>query len=208
MRGERGTSSKAKLRKLFVSLIIEGLICLICLASVSFALVTYAKALTISPMQQLSVGTATATWTIYVNEVNQVRYMPGGFSEPTLSTGDTSTYAFKVATNANNVCAVKVELTSAMDVSKFSQFDITVLSSTAKGTWSTAPLYAAPTGGATKAFINGLIPGDAAYIHQDASTTKYYLIQVTYTYDPSADNTQTQIPATFMFTPFAQASFA
>ncbi len=199
-------SNKAKLRKLTVSLIIKGLICLICLASVSFALVTYTNALTISPTHQLSVGTATATWTIYVNEVNQVRYMPGGFSTPTLSTGEPSTYAFKVLTNADNVCAVKMELTSAMDASKFSQFDITVLSSTADGTWSAEPLYAASTSGTTKAFINGLMPGDAAYIHQDASTTKYYLIQVTYTYNPSADNTQ--IPATFTFTPFTQASFA
>jgi hypothetical protein len=132
--------------------------------------------------------------------------MPGGFSEPTLNTGDTSTYAFKVVTNANNVCAVKVELTSAVNPSNFPQFDITVLSSTTGGTWSSEPLYVASTGGATKAFINGFIPGAAAYIHQDTSTTKYYLIQVTCTYVPSADNTQ--IPATFMFTPFAQASFA
>ena len=88
----------------------------------------------------------------------------------------------------------------------FPNFEITVLSSAAGGTWSKENLYAASTGGTTKVLINGLMPGDAAYIHQDASTTKYYLIQVTYTYDPSADNTQ--IPASFMFTPFTQVSFA
>ena len=127
-------SNKTKLKKIQILLIIKGLICLICLASVSFALVTYAHALTVSPTQQLSVGMTTANWTSYVNEVNKIRYMPGGFSEPTLNTGEPSTYAFKVVTNANNVCAVKVELTSTIDVGKFSKFDITVLSSTAGGT--------------------------------------------------------------------------
>ena len=198
-------SNKAKLRKLSVSLLVKGLICLICLVSVTFALGTYTNALTLSPTQQLSVGTTTATWTIYVNEVNQTRYLPGGFSEPTLSPGDTSTYAFKVVTNANNGCAVEVELTSAMNASKFSQFDITVLSSMAGGTWSAEPLYTNPTGTATTASINGLIQGDTAYIHQGGSTTNYYAIQVTYSYNLVADNTQ--IPMTFEFTPLPQASF-
>ncbi len=208
MRREKYMSNKNKLKKLPRSLIIKGLICLICLASVSFALLTYANALTLSPTTQFNAGTSTASWIIYVNEVNQARYMPGGFSEPTLNTGDTSTYAFKVVTNANNVCAVKVELTSAMDETEFPNFEVTILSSTGQGGWSTEPLYASSTGGTTKAFINGLIQGDAAYIHQGVSTTKYYLIQVTYTYVPSADNSQTHIPASFMFTPFTQASFA
>jgi hypothetical protein len=131
--------------------------------------------------------------------------MPGGFSEPTLSSGDTSTYAFKVVTNANNGCAVEVELTSAMNASKFSQFDITVLSSVTGGTWSAEPLYTNPTGTATTASINGLIQGDTAYIHQGGSTTNYYAIQVTYSYNLVADNTQ--IPMTFEFTPLPQASF-
>ena len=100
-----------------------------------------------------------------------------------MNTGDTSTYAFEVVTDANKECAVEVELTSAMDASKFSNFDITVLSSTAGGTWSAEPLYTAPTGTTTMPSIDGLTQGAAAYIHQDISTTKYYEIQVTYSYD-------------------------
>lgn len=198
-------TNKGRLLKLFVSLGSKGVLCLICLASVAFALVTYTSSVTIYPTQQLSVGTTTASWTIYVNEVNQIRYMPGGFSEPTLSTGDTSTYAFKVVTDANKVCAVKVELTSAMNASKFSNFDITVQSSTG-GAWGAETLYAASTGGTTKDSINGLTQGDAAYVHQVASTTKYYEIQVTYSYDKVDDTTP--IPVTFQFTPLPQGNFS
>ena len=190
--------NKGKITKLFVSLGIKGILCLICLASVGFALVTYTNAVTISPTVQLSVGTATASFTIYVNEVNQARYIPGGFSEPTLNTGDTSTYSFKVVTDANKVCAVKVDLTSAIDESKFSNFIITVRSSTGES-WGAETLYTASTGETTKASINGLTLDDAAYIHQAVSTTKYYEIQVTYSYDKVSDNTQ--IPVTFRFTP-------
>ena len=155
-------------------------------------------------MVQLGVGTTTAAWDIYVNDVNQIRYMPGGFTEPTLDTGDTSTYAFKVVTDANRVCAVKVTITSQMDNTKFSNFEITVLSSTG-GAWGAETLYAAPTGGTTKASIDGLTQGDAAYIHQPISTTKYYEIQVTYSYDLVSNNTQ--ISVTFQFTPLPQAGF-
>jgi hypothetical protein len=187
-----------------VSLGVKGVLCLICLSSVCFALVTYTSSVTISPMVQLGVGTATASWNIYVNEVNQSRYMPGGFSEPTLNTGDTSTYAFKVVTDANKVCAVKVTITSQMDNTKFSNFNITVLSSTG-GAWGAETLYAASTGSTTKTSIDGLTQGDAAYIHQAVSTTEYYEIQVTYSYDLVSDNTQ--IPVTFQFTPLPQAGF-
>lgn len=197
--------NKGKITKLFVSLGITGIFCIICLASVGFALVTYTNAVTISPTVQLSIGTTTASWTIYVNEVNQARYMPGGFSEPTLNTGDTSTYSFKVVTDANKVCAVKVDLTSEMNQSKFSNFIITVRSSTG-GSWGEETLYAASTGATTKASTDGLIPGDAAYIHQAVSTTKYYEIQVTYSYDKVSENTQ--IPVTFRFTPLPQDGFS
>ena len=115
--------NKRKILKLFASLGIKGVLCLICLficlASISFALVTYTSTVTITPTVQLSVGTTTASWTIYVNEVNQVQYMPGGASATTLNTGDTSTYAFEVVTDANKVCAVEVELTTAMDPPNF-----------------------------------------------------------------------------------------
>ena len=201
--------NKRKILKLFASLGIKGVLCLICLficlASISFALVKYTSTVTITPTVQLSVGTTTASWTIYVNEVNQVQYMPGGASATTLNTGDTSTYAFEVVTDANKVCAVEVELTTAMDPTKFSNFDITVLSSTAGGSWGPETLYTAPTGSATMASINGLTQDAAAYIHQGLSTTKYYEIQVTYSYD-LVDNT-TPITATFQFTPLPQNGF-
>jgi len=196
--------NKSKLRKLFVALGIKGVICLICLTSISFALVTYTNVVTITPTVQLTNGASTATWTIYVNQVAQVQYTPGGSSEPTLNTGNTNTYAFKVVTDANKVCAVKVEITTPVDEAKFSQFDITVLSSTT-GTWGEETLYAGSTGTTTTASINGLTPEASAYIHQDISTTKYYVIQVTYSYDLVDENTQ--IPVTFVFTPLPLSGF-
>jgi len=140
-----------------------------------------------------------------VNDVNQIRYLPGGSTEPTLNTGDANTYAAKVVTDANKVCAVKIELTSAMDPAKFSNFNIVVRSSTG-GAWADETLYAASTGATTKSFINGLTSGDAAYIHQAASTTKYYEVKVTYSYD-KVDATA-QVTATFQYTPLPQDSFA
>jgi hypothetical protein len=192
------------LLKLFVSPTLKVVLCLICLVAVAFALVIYTGSVVITPVQQLTVGAPTASWNIYVNEVNQVRYMPGGFSEPTLSPTDTSTYAFKVVTDSYKVCAVEVQLSSAMNASEFSNFTITVLSSTG-GSWAQEPLYAAATGSTTKEYINGLVPGDSAYIHQVVSTTEYYLIQVTYSYD--LVNATSQIPMTFQFTPLPQNGF-
>jgi hypothetical protein len=198
---------KSKLVKLFVSLGINGIICIICLASVAVALVNYQGTVTTSPTRQLTVGTISDAWTIYVNEVNQVRYVPGvpdQFTLPTLDTGDTGTYSFKVVTDANKVCAVKVELVTAMDPLKFSRFDITVSSSTG-GAWGTETLYAGSTGGTTKAAVDGLIQGDAAYVHQANSDTKYYEIKVTYSYDKIDNNTQ--IPVVLELTPLPQNDF-
>jgi hypothetical protein len=197
-------ANKRKLYKLFMSLGVKGALCLICLVAVGFSLVTYTSSVVISPMEQLSVGERNASWNIYVNEVNQTRYMPGGFSEPTLNPSDTSTYAFRVVTDSNKVCAVEVQLSSAMNASEFSNFEITVLSSTG-GSWGQEPLYAASTGTTAKAYIDGLVQGSTAYIHQDVSTVKYYLVQVTYSYD--LVNQTSQIPMTFQFTPLPQDGF-
>jgi hypothetical protein len=120
-----------------------------------------------------------------------------------LAPSDTSTYAFEVVTDANKVCAIEVELTSAMDPSKFSSFDITVLSSPSGGAWTAANLYTGPTGSTTTPSIDGLTQGAAAYIHQGLSLTMYYEIQVTYSYD--GDNTP--LTATFQFTPLPLNSF-
>jgi hypothetical protein len=197
-------ANKRKLKQFFSPAVKVALV-LICLAAVAFALVIYTGSVVINPVEQLSVGASSSSWNIYVNEVNQVRYMPGGFAEPTLNPSDTSTYAFKVVTDSYKVCAVKVQLSSAMNASEFSNFEITVLSSTAGGAWAQEPLYAASTGATTKAYIDGLVPGDAAYIHQAISTVKYYLIQVTYSYD--LVNATSQIPVTFQFIPLPQDTF-
>ncbi len=197
-----------KFLKIFTSLGIKGVLCIVCLAIVSlslvFSLVTYTSTVNISPFEQLSVGQPTASWTIYVNEVNQVRYIPGEFTEPTLNPSDTSTYAFKVVTDTHKVCAVKLQLASAMDPAKFSNFEVTVLSSTG-GAWTQEQLYTGATGSNTKAYVDGLVQGDAAYVHQELSTTSYYLVQVTYSYDLL--NQTSTIPVTFQFTPLPQDSF-
>lgn len=194
---------KSKLFKLFLSLGIKGIVCILCLASMAVALVTYTAQITATPTVQLTQGSTTAAWTLYVNEVDQVRYMPGGLTEATLNTGDTATYCFKVVTDANKVCAVKVELTTAMDPAKFSKFDITVRSSTGDA-WGAETLYAASTGAGTKAAIDGLA-SDAGYIHQAVSSTNYYEVKVTYSYD-LVDNS-TAIPITLRLTPLPQDSF-
>jgi hypothetical protein len=198
---------KSKLLKLIVSLGIKGVICIVCLASVGFALVTYDGTVTTTPTQQLTVGTIDSAWKIYVNEVNQVRYVPGDpdqFTLPTLNTADTGTYSFKVVTDANKVCAIKVGLTTAMDITKFSKFDITV-SSSSGGAWGAETLYAASTTGTTKAAVNGLVQDDVAYIHQTTSATKYYEIKVTYSYDLVDDNTA--IPVHLQLVPLPQNDF-
>ena len=196
---------KSKLFKLLVALGVKGILCIVCLASVGTALVTYSIVITATPIAQFTQGSTTASWSLYINEVDQVRYVPGGFTEPTLDTGDTGTYCFKVVTDANKVCAIKVELESAVDDEKFSRFDITVRSSTG-GAWGAETLYSASTGVDTKAAIDGLTAADAAYIHQPVSTTKYYEVVVTYSYD--LVDTTTEIPITVKLTPLPQDSFA
>jgi len=47
------------------------------------------------------------------------------------------------------------ELTSAMDQTKFSSFDITIVSSTTGGTWNAETLYTSATGTTTLASLNG-----------------------------------------------------
>lgn len=191
-------------RKLLTILGVKGILSVASLTAIALALVVYTVAVTVNPTQQFTVGAPSASWTVYVNDVNQVRYLPGGFTEPTLDTGDSSTYAFKVVTDANKVCAIKIQLTSAVDGSKFSNFNITVRSSTG-GAWSDETLYAGNTGATTKSYVNGLTGGDSGYIHQAASTTNYYEVKVTYSYD-NVDETA-QVTVTFQYTPLPQDNF-
>jgi hypothetical protein len=191
-------------RRIISLLSIKGIICIVFVIAVGIALVVFTASVTVNPARQISTGAITASWDIYVNEVNQARYLPGGFSEPTLNTGDPSTYASKVVTDSNRVCAVKIELTSAVDSSKFSNFNITVRSSSG-GAWSAETLYASASGATTKSYIDGLTPGDSGYIHQTTSTTKYYEMKVTYSYD-KVDETD-QLTVVFQYTPLPQDSF-
>ncbi|MEM2107820.1 MAG: hypothetical protein QXL10_00850 [Candidatus Bathyarchaeia archaeon] len=180
------------------------MLCVASLTMIAFALVTYTASITVNPVKQFSIGATSDTWTVYVNEVDKMRYLPGGSSQPTLDPNSVSTYAFMVGTDANQVCAVKIELTSAVSSSKFSKFQITVKYWTGAA-WADETLYAAPTGSTTKPYIDGLTSGDAGYIHQGVSTTRYYLVVVTYSYDVT--DATSQISATFQYTPLPQASF-
>lgn len=191
-------------RKLLAILGVKGILSVASLTTIALALVVYTAALTVNPAQQFTIGATSDSWTVYVNDVNQARYFPGGFSQPTFDAGNTSTYAFKVVTDANKVCAVKIELTSAINSSKFSSFTITAQWWIGTA-WADATLYDAATGTTPKASINGLTGGDTAYIHQATSATTYYLIKVTYSYD-LVDAT-TQVTATFRYTPLPASAF-
>jgi hypothetical protein len=193
---------------------IVGIVALLLISTllVTVALVMYQSNVASTPTKQLTLGAAaTAEWTFYVNEVNQAKYMPGvnisGIVQPTFSASDTSTYAFKVVTDSNKVCAVKINLLAPVDALLFSNYDVTVMAcNTTEGftTWASVPLYAAATG-TTTATLSGLTPDGAAYIHQDLSNTDYYLVVVHYSYDLL--DTNTAISTAFVYTPLPQNSF-
>ena len=191
-------------KKLVAILGLKGFLCLASMTMIALALVTYTATVTITPTQQFTIGATSDSWTVYVNDVDEVRYLPGATSEPTFDSGDSDTYAFTVVTDADKVCAVKIELTSAVDDTKFSKFEITAEYWDGSA-WSTEPLYNAATGSTTISYIDGLTSGDAGYIHHAVSTTRYYLIVVTYSYD--LVDTTTSITVDFEYTPLPQDSF-
>jgi hypothetical protein len=170
-----------KLRKI---LSFKVIICLTVFISLAVALVSYQAEINITPVQQFVTGTTTASWNVYVNQVNIPCYLPGGTSQPTLDTGDSSTFAFKATTDENQVMAVKIELVETVDSATFSKFDITVLSWTGSS-WTPVTLYNAASGTTTKANIDGTNATDIGYVHQAISTTAYYLVKATYSYDKS-----------------------
>jgi hypothetical protein len=186
------------IRKIGLILGLKGILAVSSLITIAVALVVYSASVTVIPTQQFTIGSSSDSWAIYVNEVNQVRYLPGGFSQPIFDSGDTNTYAFRVVTDVDKTCAVKIELNSAMDSGKFSTFDITVDYWTGVA-WASATLYDSASGPTTIAEIDGLSPGTAGYIQQGTSTTTYYLVKVTYSYDLVDDTTQAT--ATFQYTP-------
>jgi hypothetical protein len=148
-----------------------------------------------APTSQFTLGASTDSWTVYINEVNQVRYLPGGSIIPI----DTSTYAFRVTTGAGKGCSVQIQLTTAMSSSLFSNFDITVMYWSSGTGWTAATLYDAASGGSPLAGpIDGLTT-NPGYIQQGANADVYYLVRVTYSYDKV--DTTTPVTATFQYTP-------
>jgi hypothetical protein len=197
------------IKKLGAILGLKGFLCFVSLTMIALALVIYTASVTITPTQQFTVGATSASWTVYMNDVNETRYLPGsgspaGSSEPTFNASDTETYAFKAVTDADKVCAVRIELTSAVNSSKFSKFQITVKHWNGSA-WDAETLYDAATGSITKSYIDGLTSGDFGYIHQDTLETTYYLLKVVYSYDLTDETTQ--ITATFQYTPLPRDSF-
>ena len=191
-------------RKIVTLLGIKGILAIAALSVIAFALVIYTASVLMTPTQQFNIGATSDSWVVYVNDLNKIRYLPGGVAEPAFSASDPNTYAFKVVTDANQVCAVKIELTTAMNTSKFSNFNITVKYWNGAA-WTDETLYDAATGSTPKSYIDGLASGDAGYVHLDVSTTRYYLIKATYSYD-KVDETA-QITTTFQYTPLPQNSF-
>jgi hypothetical protein len=195
---------KMKARQLGAILGIKGTLCIICMTVIVLALIVYTASTVITPTLQFTAGAASSSWTVYINDVNKARYLPGGMAQPTFNASNPNTYAFKVVTDANQVCAIRIELTSAVNASKFSNFNITTEYWTGAA-WVAGPLYTATTGSTVKPYINGLTAGDFGYIHQDLSITRYYLIKVTYSYDKVAETAQ--VATTFQYTPLPQDSF-
>ena len=192
-----------KFKKIGAILGTKGVLAVASLMTVAVALVVYSAALTITPTQQFTIGASSDSWSVYINEVNEVRYLPGGDSAPTLDTGDTSTYAFRVVTDANKVCAIQIEMASAMDSALFSNFDITVNYWDGVA-WAATTLYDSNTGSTAITEIDGLTT-NAGYIHQAAGADVYYLVVVTYSYDLVDDTTQ--VIANLQYTPLPQDDF-
>lgn len=193
-----------RFKQLAATLGVKGVLCVISQIMIVLALVIYTASVAITPTLQFTTGAASSSWAVYVNDVNKARYLPGGTTESQFNGSNPNSYLFKVVTDANQVCAVKIELTSPVNATKFSNFNITTeyWNNTA---WVSGTLYNADTGSTTKPYIDGLTAGDSGYVHQGLSTTRYYLIKVTYSYDKVGETTQ--LVTTFQCTPLPQDSF-
>ena len=205
---QKGCGGKELVKKLGAILGLKGVLCLASLTIVTLALVSYTATVTITPVNPLTQGATAEDWTIYINDIDEVRYLPGagtpaGSTVPSASpNGGSDTYAFKVDTDAGRSMAVNITLTSPVNNTKFSKFEISVLFWNASdSSWDDAILYDAPTGGSTKSYIDGLTD-DYGYIQQSVSTSRYYLMKVTYSYD--LVDTTTVITVNFNYTPLPQ----
>ncbi len=205
---QKGCGGKDLIKKVSAILGLKGVLCLFSLSIVTLALVSYTATVTITPVNPLTQGATAEDWTIYINDIDEVRYLPGagtpaGSTVPSTSpNGGSDTYAFKVDTDAGRSMAVNVTLTSPVNNTKFSKFEISVLFWNASdSSWDDATLYDAPTGGSTKPYIDGLT-NDYGYIQQSVSTSRYYLMKVTYSYD--LVETTTVVTVSFNYIPLPQ----
>ena len=154
------------------------------------------------------IGASTSSWKIDQNGVDQIRYLPGvgtpaGSQQPSTPTDtNPNTFAFKVTTDLLRVCAISIKLTSAIDNTKFSKFQITIQrwDSTASA-WKDETLYSGFFS-TIKPYINGLEnPLDIGYVHHAALASGYYLMKIT-----CLGDTATPITVTFQYTLHSQPS--
>lgn len=188
---------------------VKGLLCFASLTMIALALLTYTAIVVITPTPQLAVGSTSASWIVYVNDIDETRYLPGsgsppGSAEPVLNTSDPNTYGLEVTTDASKVCAVKIELASAVNSSKFSKFEITAKRWNGSA-WEPEILYNSSTGSSSKPYIDGLALGDTGYLHQTTSQTSHYLLAATYSYDLVDE--ATPVTVDFQYTPLPQDGF-
>ncbi len=196
-------------RKLKAALGTKGLLCIASLITIALALVYYSATVTITPKKIFTVGATSHSWTVYVNDENEIRYLPSNASTPagsfppnSPSISDPNTYAFYVSTEADKACAVNITMSTPADSSKFSKFEVTVKQWVpATSSWANTLLYNAPTGGSIKSFIDGTT-NDYGYVQHPVSTNTYYLICVTYSYD--LVDTTDLVTVTFQYTPLPQ----
>lgn len=189
-----------KIRKIGLLFGLKGILCIACLTTVALALVAYTATVTITRTQQFTIGVKTQAWEVYVNDVDQVRYLPGADTKPP---NDASPCAFSVKTTDNKDCAVKIELQTAMNPADFSKFQIRVYYYFG-GSWVSAQLYDADLVTLKSAgFIDGL-SADSGYIVQQGAGTLNYLVEVTYSYDQPTLTAGDTVTALFDYTPTVQ----
>ena len=198
------------MKKLKAILGVKGALCLLSLGIVVLALVAYTAQVTITPTKPFTIGATTDSWTVYVNDVDETRYLPSNGSTPAGSfppngppaIGDASSYAFYVSTDADKAISVNITMSTPADNNTFSSFQITVKNWTGL-TWNDIDIYDAPTGGNIIPFINGRGPtAGYGYVQHPVSTSTFYAICVTYSYD--LVDTTSVVSVTFQYTPLPQ----
>ena len=194
-------------RKLKAALGIKGFLCIASLITIALAFMVYYADVIITPKTLFTMGVASDSWTVYVNDYNETRYLPNNGTAPAGSFppngspgGNPSSYAFYVSTGADKACAVNITMETPADNNTFSSFQITVKQWVRGTGWVNASLYDAATDGSTKDFIRGTnATNDFGYVQQSGIASTYYLMCVTYSYD--IVDTISQVTVTFQYTP-------